>query len=72
MKYRCNSCNIEFDEPIENKNIRSLLTRVTILMCPNCKNTNIDLTGHGKLVVERKAKIKKIEFNNGSNEIYNN
>jgi hypothetical protein len=61
MKYHCTNCNADFDEPIENKQIPSLLARLTILMCPNCKNTNINLTEHGKLMVERKAKIKKIE-----------
>ena len=33
----CKNCNKEFDEPIENKSIKSWFVRLHILKCPECK-----------------------------------
>ena len=65
MKYICLnlSCNHEFDESSENKEINSKLIRMCILKCPNCGSNVIELSKQGKLLVERKAKIDKIENN---------
>jgi len=63
MKYICKNCEILFDEPIENKDIKSWFVRLNILICPKCKSNDIGLSEHGKLLVERKAKINKIENN---------
>lgn len=61
MKYHCIDCNIEFNESDENKKIKSSLTRSLILKCPNCNSHSINLSEQGILLIERKAKIEKIE-----------
>ena len=62
MRYICQDCNKEFDEPIEYKiTISSKLTRLLILKCPFCNSHNTSLSEQGKLLIERKAKIDKIE-----------
>ena len=63
MKYICNICNLEFNESDENKHIKSLLVRSIGIYCPKCKTFDINLTNHGKLQIERKTKISKIENN---------
>jgi Zn finger protein HypA/HybF involved in hydrogenase expression len=60
-KYICNSCKSLFQELDDNKNIESSLVRYAILICPYCKSSHIDLTEHAKLLLDRKAKINKIE-----------
>jgi len=60
-KYICNSCKSVFHELDENKEIESSLVRYAILICPYCKSSQIDLTEHAKLLLDRKAKINKIE-----------
>jgi DNA-directed RNA polymerase subunit RPC12/RpoP len=65
MRYVCLSCGKEFDEPIENKEIKSRLVRVNILKCTHCNSHSTTLSEQGKLLVERKAKIDKIENNQG-------
>ena len=64
MRYICLICGKEFDEPTENKEIKSQFVRVHILKCIHCGDHNIKLSEHGKLLVERKAKINKIENEN--------
>lgn len=61
MKYICLSCGKEFDEPTENKEIKSRFVRLHILKCNSCESYDVTLSEHGKLLVERKAKINKIE-----------
>jgi len=61
MKYICKNCDTLFDEPIENKNIKSWFVRLHILKCTECNSNDIGLSEHGKLLVERKAKINRIE-----------
>lgn len=61
MKYICWDCGKEFDEPAENKKVESKLVRSSILKCVHCKGNMFELSEHGKLLVERKAKIDKIE-----------
>ena len=60
MKYICNHCSKEFDEPSTNKLITSLLIRNMFLVCPYCRSDSIELTEIGKLLIERKKKINKI------------
>ena len=69
MKYRCITCNAIFDEPAHNKTIASLLVRQIFLVCPYCKSNNIVLTDKGKLLLDRKTKIEKIEKNNDTTGI---
>ena len=69
MKYRCVNCGEEFNEPAENKEIKSRFVRAHILKCPQCDSNNFSLSEHGKLLVDRKAKIEKIKNNNGSKDI---
>lgn len=61
MRYICNSCKSEFEEPFANKEIASLLARSLMLFCPYCKSEDIDLTELSRLRLNRKAKINKIE-----------
>jgi len=65
MKYVCLSCGKEFDEPTENKKVESRLVRVNILKCVYCESYSITLSQQGKLLVERRAKIDKIENTQG-------
>ena len=60
-KYICNKCNSNFNEPIQNKQIESSLIRSAILVCPYCRSVNIDLTNQAKLLIQRRAKINKIQ-----------
>lgn len=60
-KYICDKCSAKFDEPADLKKIASLLVRSSFLVCPYCRCNNIRLTDHGKLLIERRAKIQKIE-----------
>lgn len=65
MKYRCKICLAEFDDPIKNKQISSLLIRyLTYISCPCCKSIDVELTEKFKLQLERKTKIIKIENDN--------
>lgn len=52
-------CDKEFD--VNDKKMLSLLVRSLIIACPYCMGTDIYLTNKGKLLVERRAKINKIE-----------
>jgi len=61
MKYICTICAYEFDEPIKNKEINSILVRAMKIYCPSCSSLNIELTAKSKLLIERKTKIEKIE-----------
>lgn len=61
MRYHCNDCNADFNESTENKSIQSSLVRTILLTCPKCGNKNIVLSEHGKILLDRKTKIKKIE-----------
>jgi DNA-directed RNA polymerase subunit RPC12/RpoP len=61
MRYICLDCNAEFDEPTENKKIESRFIRYNILRCTYCSSNRIRLSEQGKLLVERRAKIKTIE-----------
>ena len=54
-------CGKEFDEDLVNKKILSLLTRSLIITCPYCSCNSVNLTNKGKLLIERRAKINKIE-----------
>ena len=66
-KYSCNTCESQFNEPLENKEIKSKLIRWTILSCPYCSSNNLHLTEWGKLLVHRKAKINKIDESKRTN-----
>lgn len=61
MKYRCVSCGEEFNEP--EKLSGSRFIRMLLIQCPECEGRIIELTEHGKLLIERKAKIDKIKNN---------
>ena len=63
-KYVCNSCKSLFEELDDFKEIESSLVKYALLICPYCKSQNIGLTDHAKLLIDRRAKIEKIE-NNG-------
>ena len=77
MKYICTQCSKKFNEPKEfefkpesntffkttaqyNRS-ESRLVRYINLQCPFCYSFSISLTEKGKLMIERKAKIEKIE-----------
>lgn len=61
MKYFCNNCNENFTESSETREIKSKLIRLLSIKCPKCNSYNICLSEKGKLLMERKEKIKKIE-----------
>lgn len=61
MKYFCMNCNLQFNSPDEYKELNSLIKSL-MLKCPNCNSSYITLTEKGKLLVERKAKIKKLNM----------
>lgn len=61
MKYICLSCKQEFNEEYINIRTESILVNSLIISCPYCDNMEIDLTKHGKLQVDRRAKINKIK-----------
>ena len=64
MKYFCEDCKKEFNEPESNKEIKSLLVRfIKFKICPNCGSSNTDLTKIYKLRIERKFKINQIYKN---------
>lgn len=66
MKYYCLDCKKEFDEPAENKDSKSRFVRLHVLNCVYCGSKNWELSIHGKLLIERKIKINKIEKSTNS------
>lgn len=62
-KYRCKFCNSFFNESDITKQIKSILVRYSKIECPYCASRDIELTEQAKLLIERKAKINKIEGN---------
>ena len=61
MKFVCLNCGNKFKELPINKRSNSLLLEALIIYCPKCDSDNVSLTEKGKLLIERKAKINKIE-----------
>lgn len=64
MKYHCVDCDKDFDESSNNFEIKGKLIRILSIRCPNCNSSNVCLSETGKKMVERKAKINKIETTN--------
>jgi DNA-directed RNA polymerase subunit RPC12/RpoP len=64
MKYHCIDCDKDFDESSDILEIKGKLIRILFVRCPNCNNSNVCLSENGKKMVERKAKINKIETTN--------
>ena len=63
MTYYCKFCDSQFEETLSNKQIKSLLARVLVTICPYCASNDIELTEKSKLLLERKIKINKISEN---------
>jgi DNA-directed RNA polymerase subunit RPC12/RpoP len=64
MKYYCVDCDKNFDESSDSFEIEGKLIRIMSIRCPKCNSSNVCLSEHGKKMVERKAKINKIETTN--------
>ena len=65
MKYQCFDCNARFNL---SKKSSSSLVNITILTCHFCKSTNVGLSDIGKILIERKAKINKLESEKTKNK----
>lgn len=61
MEYHCKYCDAIFQETLVNKQIKSLLTRVLVNICPYCASNDVELTEKSKLLLARRTKINKIE-----------
>jgi len=67
-KYVCKDCNETFRSygihiPTsygDNTITESTLVKVLKAYCPSCGSFNIDLTEHGKLLIERQKKIERL------------
>lgn len=58
-RYICKSCNKTFHHyPVNNS--ESKLVKVLKTHCLKCGSFDIDLTEHGKLLVERARKIQRL------------
>ena len=69
MKYFCTNCDKEFDKTFEQKqqgyfDNASKLVKSILRTCPYCRGVEIYLTEHGRLLVERGAKLEKIKIQN--------
>lgn len=62
-KYHCNFCGTFFNESDITLQIKSKLIRYTKIECPYCASRDIELTEQAKLLIERKAKIDKLNEN---------
>jgi hypothetical protein len=71
MKYFCINCNQKFNKTFEEQQEKdksaSKLVRLILSTCPYCRGVEIYLTEHGRLLVERRAKINKIQNENQNN-----
>jgi len=65
MRYFCDNCDKEFNKTFEEQQEKdksaSKLVRSILRTCPYCRGIEIYLTEHGRLLVERRAKIDKID-----------
>jgi hypothetical protein len=68
MKYFCKHCGSIFEPPFQGNKYQSLLVTLLRVECIYCKSTDIELTEKSKLLIERKAKINKIEENKKTSE----
>jgi len=67
MEYVCKHCGCIFEPPFRDNKYQSLLVKLLAIAieCPLCGRdyTDIELTKKSKLLLDRKAKINKIEEN---------
>lgn len=59
-RYICLDCNKTFRAYGIHVDTESVLVRKLREYCPHCGSFNLDLTEHGKLLIERQKKIQRL------------
>ena len=60
-RYYCKDCGKTFRYYGVNVSSDSSLVNILTSYCPKCGSFNLDLTEHGKLLMERKRKLERLD-----------